>query len=101
VQREPLTPRESGVSSDPDSASPWDVSFPSGIGPPVTDSDAPPPDEPGPLPGEPSPEDPGGPDEAGPAAVPDNPDPPDGAGLIPDDPADDSILGSPTDVFGN
>ncbi|MDG9708514.1 DUF6777 domain-containing protein [Streptomyces sp. DH10] len=101
VRREPLTPREAGVSADPDSASPWDVSFPSDIGPPVADSDPPPPDEPGPLPGEPSPEDPGGLDEVGPAAVPDSPDPPDGAGLIPDDPADDSILGSPTDVFGN
>jgi hypothetical protein len=33
--------------------------------------------------------------------VPDRPDLPDGAGLIPDDPAAGSILGSPTDVFGN
>jgi hypothetical protein len=94
----PLVPRESGVSTELDGASPWDVS------PPVTDTDAPPPDEPGPLPDEPreqAPEDPGGLDEVGPVAVPDSPDLPDGAGLIPDDPADDSILGSPTDVFGN
>ncbi|GGT74653.1 DUF6777 domain-containing protein [Streptomyces coeruleorubidus] len=97
----PLAPRESGVFADPDSASSWDVSSPDDIGPPDTVTDAPPPDEPGPLPDEPPPDDAGGLDEVGPVAVPDNPDLPDGAGLIPDDPADDSILGSPTDVFGN
>ncbi|MFH8496361.1 DUF6777 domain-containing protein [Streptomyces coeruleorubidus] len=97
----PLAPHESGVSAAPDGASPWDVSSPGDISSPVTVTDAPPPDEPGPLPDEPSPDDPGGPDEVGPVAVPDNPDLPDGAGLIPDDPAGDSILGSPTDVFGN
>ncbi|WP_406497009.1 hypothetical protein OHB06_42695 [Streptomyces sp. NBC_01604] len=42
------------------------------------------------------------PDEVGPEAVPDTPDLPDGGGLIPDDPAGtDSVLGSPTDVFGS
>ncbi|MGK5697541.1 DUF6777 domain-containing protein [Streptomyces sp. URMC 128] len=102
----PDVPRESGVSADLDSTSPWDVSSP------LTVTDAPPPDEPGPPPDEPSPEDPEvpedpedpvGPDtgEVGPDAVPDTPDPPDGAGLIPDDRAADVILGSPTDVFGN
>nr|WP_107084054.1 DUF6777 domain-containing protein [Streptomyces azureus] len=98
----PLVPREPAASPDldSDSASPWDVNSPSDTSPPVTVTDAPPP-EPGPLPDEPSPEDPGGLDEAGPVTVPDSPDLPDGAGLIPDDPADDSILGSLTDVFGN
>ncbi|WP_309094327.1 DUF6777 domain-containing protein [Streptomyces sp.] len=51
--------------------------------------------------GAPEAEDLGAPDEVGPEAVPDGPDVPDGAGLIPDEPADDSIFGSPTDVFGN
>lgn len=97
----PLAPREPAVSPDLDSASPWDVSSPSGMSPPAAVTDTPPADDTGPLPGEPSPEDPGGLDEAGPDTVPDSPDPPDGAGLIPDDPAADSILGSPTDVFGN
>ncbi|MEU6181451.1 DUF6777 domain-containing protein [Streptomyces coeruleorubidus] len=97
-------PRESGVSPDLAGTSSWDVSSPSDISLPVTVTDAPPPDEPGPPPDEPSPEAPedaDGLDEVGPAAVPDSPDLPDGAGLIPDDPADDGILGSPTDVFGN
>ncbi|MGC5036361.1 DUF6777 domain-containing protein [Streptomyces sp. DT190] len=49
----------------------------------------------------PEPDDPGDPGEVGPESVPDGPDLPDGAGLIPDEPADDSIFGSPTDVFGN
>ncbi|MFF8227475.1 DUF6777 domain-containing protein [Streptomyces caelestis] len=102
----PLVPREPAVSPDPDSdsASSWDAHSPSDMNPPVTVTDAPPPGDTGPLPGEPSPEgpeDPGGPDEVGPDTVPDRPDLPDGAGLIPDDPAADSILGSPTDVFGN
>ena len=97
----PLAPRESGVSAGPDSASPWGVSSPGDISPPVTVTDAPPPDEPGPLPDEPPPDEPGGLDEVGPVAVPDSPDLPGGAGLIPDDPADDSILGSPTDVLDN
>ncbi|CAL9641743.1 DUF6777 domain-containing protein [Streptomyces sp. enrichment culture] len=72
----------------------------------------PPPQDAAPPPGEPAPrdavdaaehelEDPGAPDEVGPEAVPDGPDLPDGAGLIPDEPADDSIFGSPTDVFSN
>ncbi|MFJ8463492.1 DUF6777 domain-containing protein [Streptomyces swartbergensis] len=94
-QPPPLVPRESGLSPDLDSEPPWDGSSPDTV------TDAPPPDESGPLPGEPSPEDPGGLDEVGPVAVPDSPDLPDGAGLIPDDPADDSILGSPTGVFDN
>ncbi|MFI7014059.1 DUF6777 domain-containing protein [Streptomyces sp. NPDC050164] len=99
----PPGPREPDVSPnlDLDSTSPWDLSPPSDPSPPATVTDPPPADDTGPLPGEPSPEDPGGLDEVGPDTVPDSPDPPDGAGLIPDDPAEDRILGSPTDVFGN
>ncbi|MFI8215122.1 DUF6777 domain-containing protein [Streptomyces sp. NPDC085932] len=70
--------------------------------PPAPDA-VPPPGEPAPrdAAADQEPEDLGEPDEVGPAAVPDGPDVPDGAGLIPDEPADDSIFGSPTDVFGD
>ncbi|MEU0384606.1 DUF6777 domain-containing protein [Streptomyces chartreusis] len=104
VPREPgVASRESGVSPHLDSASSWDLGSPMDMSPPAAVPDAPPADGTGPLPDEASPEDFGGPDvdEVGPEAVPDSPDPPDGAGLIPDDRAADSILGSPTDVFGN
>jgi hypothetical protein len=102
--------RESGASPDLAGTSSWDMSSPSDMSPQVTATDAPPDDGTGPLPDEAPPEDLAGPDadevgpeadEVGPDAVPDSPDPPDGAGLIPDDRAVDSILGSPTDVFGN
>lgn len=103
-------PRESGASPDPAGTSSWDMSSPSDTSPQVTATDAPPADGTGPPPDQAPPEDLAGPDaaelgfeaaEAGPGAVPDSPDPPDGAGLIPDDRAADSILGSPTGVFGN
>ncbi|MEV5356374.1 DUF6777 domain-containing protein [Streptomyces sp. NPDC052693] len=70
----------------------------------------PPPGEPAPREaGAPQAPDPAAPDEAGfeaepeigPEAVPDGPDLPDGGGRLPGEPADDSIFGSPTDVFGD
>ncbi|MFE6522071.1 DUF6777 domain-containing protein [Streptomyces sp. NPDC057794] len=91
----PVPPGESRTGADPagDTA------------PPPSYVPEPPPAEPVPQePGEPEPEEAGeagDPDEIGPEAVPDGPDLPDGAGLIPGEPADDSIFGSPTDVFGN
>lgn len=73
-----------------------------GIEQPPADGTQPPRGEPAPREaGAPEADDLGAPDEVGPEAVPDGPDVPDGAGLIPDEPADDSIFGSPTDVFGN